>query len=48
MEMRLEGQVMEDLKTVRICTFVLYAVDSQGSDTTTGLRFGKLTWWGGR
>lgn len=43
MEMRLEGQVMEDLKTMRICTFVLYAVDSQGSDTTTGLHFGKLT-----
>ena len=34
---------MEDLKTMRIWTFVLYAIDSQGSDTTTGLHFGKLT-----
>lgn len=34
---------MEDLKTMRSWAFVLYAIDSQGSDTTTGLHFGKLT-----
>lgn len=48
MEMRLEGQGhggLEDSENLH--PFVLYAVDSQGS-TTTGLRFGKLTWWGGR
>ena len=34
---------MEDLKTMRSWTFVLYAIDSQGSGITTGLHFGKLT-----
>ena len=38
-----EDRIVEDLKTMGIWTFVLYAVDSQESDTAAGLHFGKLT-----